>query len=215
MNSGKRWRGKSLCMIKAVETQTQVTAGIKKIVISDTDFLSSFLWRKQFGIVIKVFARMGMDIVVPQAVMEELEYSVRTRERLAGDIRRENERKDKQQGSGSVYIREIEAFSDEGLCFGELRKTIGKGEAAAISMVLYAEDEMACLASNNLQDISDYVKENEIELWTTADVLMKAVEFEIITERAVNRLWKKMCEDGMWMPEDTYEDYISKQKKVV
>lgn len=85
-------------MIKAVETQTQVTSGIKKIVISDTDFLSSFLWRKQFGIVIKVFARMGMDIVVPQAVMEELEYSVRTRERLAGDIRRENERKDKQQG---------------------------------------------------------------------------------------------------------------------
>ena len=48
------------------------TAKENKIVISDTDFLSSFLWRDQFGIVTKLFAKLGMDIVIPQAVIEEL-----------------------------------------------------------------------------------------------------------------------------------------------
>lgn len=198
-------------MTKMVEEEVHTAAALKKVVISDTDFLSSFLWRKQFGIVIKVFARMGMDIIVPQAVMQELEYSKRTRERLAADIRRENNRKDKRQGSGCVFIKDIEAFSDEGLFFAELGKTIGKGEAAAISMVLYAEDELACLASNNLKDISKYVTENKIELWTTADVLMKAVEFGIISEKAANVLWRKMCEDSVWLPEDTYDRYMEKK----
>lgn len=186
----------------------------KKIVISDTDFLSSFLWRNQFGVVVKVFACLGMDIVVPQAVMEELEYSVRTRERLAGEIRRESRRKDKRQGKGSVFIRDIEMFTQEGECFEELRKTIGKGEAAAISMVLHAENEMACLASNNLKDVRGYVEKNKIELWTTADVIAKAVEFEVLTEKAANKLWKRMCEDGLWLPEDTYTAYTANQKKV-
>lgn len=48
------------------------TAKENKIVISDTDFLSSFLWRNQFGIVTKLFAKLEMDIVIPQAVIEEL-----------------------------------------------------------------------------------------------------------------------------------------------
>ena len=77
-----------------------------------------------------------------------------------------------------------------------------------------AKDELACLAGNNLKDISKYVTENKIELWTTADVLMKAVEFGIKSEKAANVLWRKMCEDSVGLPEDTYDRYMDKQKKI-
>lgn len=76
---------------------------------------------------------------------------------------------------------------------------------------------MACLASNNLRDIGMYVTKNKIELWTTADVLMKAVELRVITENRANHLWKKMCEDDVWLPKDTYDEYIEyieEQKKI-
>lgn len=200
-------------MTRDDEGTPHAAEAFKKIVISDTDFLSSFLWRDQFGIVKKVFGCMGMDIVIPQAVMEELEYSIRTRERLAKVVRKEAERKSKTLGSGSVFIREIEAFSEEGVRYEELRKRIGKGEAAALSMALCMGNERACLASNNLKDINGYVLENHIQLWTTADILEKAVELGIILQKTANTLWKKMCKDGVWLPEETYDQFVKKQKK--
>lgn len=191
------------------------TAEKSEIVISDTDFLSSFLWRNQFGIVTKLFAKLGMDIVVPQAVIEELGYNTRTRGLLQKPITQLNDKKDKVHGNGNVYIRDIDPFSDMGEKYKELKKGMGQGESAAISMVLYAGDETACLASNNLKDISRYVEDYGITLWTTADVLVKAEELGIITHKAAINLWGKMYEDGLYLPENTYEEYLKRKKAAV
>lgn len=186
-----------------------------EIVISDTDFLSSFLWRNQFGIVIKLFANLGMDIVVPQAVIEELGYSTKTRERLQTPIIRLNGKKDKVRGTGNVYIRDIDPFSDMGTKYKELKESMGQGESAAISMLLYAKNEIACLASNNLNDVRKYVDEYGITLWTTADVLVKAEDLGIITHKFAINLWDKMYEDGLYLPEGTYEEYLKRKKTAV
>lgn len=191
------------------------TSDKSTIVISDTDFLSSFLWRGQFGIVTRLFEKLGMDIVVPQAVMEELGYSIRTRERLQTPLIRLNNKKEKVHGAGNVYIRDIDPFSDMGIRYEELKKNMGQGESAAISMVLYAKEETACLASNNLKDVSAYVDSYGIVLWTTADVLAKAEELEIITHDSASKLWDKMYEDDLRLPERTYEEYIKRKKAVV
>lgn len=185
------------------------------IVISDTDFLSSFLWRNQFGIVTKLFAKLGMDIVVPQVVMEELGYSIRTKDRLQTPLIRLNDKKEKVHGAGNVYIRDIDPFSEMGTKYEELKKNMGQGESAAISMALYADEKTACLASNNLKDVSQYVEDYEIVLWTTADVLVKAEELGIITHESAVKLWDKMYEDDLWLPEKTYEEYIKRKKAVV
>lgn len=190
------------------------TAEKSEIVISDTDFLSSFLWRNQFGIVTKLFAKLEMDIVVPQAVIEELGYSTRTRGRLQTPLMQLNYKKDKVRGSGNVYIRDIDPFSDMGIKYKELKESMGQGESAAISMLLYAEDEVACLASNNLNDISRYVENYGITLWTTADVLVKAEELGIIAHKFAVDLWDKMYEDGLYLPEGAYEEYIKRKKAV-
>lgn len=191
------------------------TADESAIVISDTDFLSSFLWRNQFGIVTKVFAKLGMDIVVPQVVMEELGYSIRTKDRLQTPLIRLNDKKEKAHGAGNVYIRDIDPFSEMGTKYEELKKNMGQGESAAISMALYADEKTACLASNNLKDISQYVEDYEIVLWTTADVLVKAEELGIISHESAVKLWDKMYEDDLWLPERTYEEYIKRRKAVV
>ena len=191
------------------------TAKENKIVISDTDFLSSFLWRNQFGIVTKLFAKLGMDIVIPQAVIEELGYSIRTRERLQTPLIRLDNKKEKVQGAGEVYIRDIDPFSDMGIKYNELKESMGQGESAAISMLLYSEEKPACLASNNLKDISKYVEDYGITLWTTADVLVKAEELGIITHESAINLWDKMLEDNLYLPENSYEEYSKRKKAVV
>lgn len=120
----------------------------------------------------------------------------------------------KVRGSGNVYIRDIDPFSDMGIKYKELKESMGQGESAAISMVLYAEDETACLASNNLNDVSRYVENYGITLWTTADVLVKAEELGIITHKFAIDLWDKMYEDGLYLPEGAYEEYIKRKKAV-
>lgn len=191
------------------------TAKENKIVISDTDFLSSFLWRDQFGIVTKLFAKLGMDIVIPQAVIEELGYSIRTRERLQIPLIRLNNKKEKMRGAGDIYIRDIDPFSDMGIKYNELKESMGQGESAAISMLLYSEEKSACLASNNLKDISKYVEDYGITLWTTADVVVKAEELGIITHEYAINLWDKMLKDNLYLPENSYEEYSKRKKAVV
>ncbi len=186
----------------------------KKIVISDTDFLSGFLWRGEFGIVVKVFAGMDMDIVVPQAVIDELSYSMRTKTRLADVLLRLNEKKEKKQGQGEIYIQDIELFSEAGLKYEELKKTLGKGEAAALSMLCYSDRRFTCLASNNLKDVGDYVRRYGIELWTTAEVLDQAVSMGILTENRAEKLWDKMYEDGLYLPTKTFGEYQVQRKAV-
>lgn len=173
---------------------------LKRMVISDADILSSFLRRNAFQYYIHLFDALEMQIVIPQMVMDELN-SRRWRERLAMPIEQEARK-------GTLVIEDFDPFSDESEKYQELKQTIGKGEAAAISMVLTRGIDCASLGSNNYSDIKSYVDENNIDLWTTGRVLYTCEKLGIISHARCVTLFDHMKKDGLYIPGDDYEDYL-------
>lgn len=72
---------------------------------------------------------------------------------------------------------------------GPGQKIIGKGEAAAISLARYQD---GIVASNNLRDISPYIKLYKLENITTGDILLEAYNKQLISESEGNRIWAGM-----------------------
>lgn len=88
---------------------------------------------------------------------------------------------------------------------------MGKGEAAALSMATHSKCE-ASVASNNLSDIAEYVKANNIDLWTTARIIYTCEIEKIMKKDKAEKLWKKMVEDKEKLPSSSYEKYLEKMK---
>ena len=176
----------------------------KKVIFSDTDTLSSFLWRDAFGYFLKLFRELGIEVVIPQIVVDELEYSERTRERLAKPIKN-------LERQGKLQIQEIMSGTNAYYTYLHLteEEDMGNGEAAALSMVTHSEGK-ASVASNNLSDIGKYVRKNRIDLWTTARIISECEKKGILTEERAEKLWIKMKEDGLYLPSDNYSDYVEK-----
>lgn len=185
-----------------VEQKRPVLAKIRKVIFADTDTLSTFLWRNQFGYFLKLFEKLQIEVIVPKVVLDELEYSKKTQERLAFPIK-SLEKQEK------LKILDIDVGSEEYYTYLLLTEEegMGKGEAAALSMATHSED-IASVASNNLSDILDYVKEKNIDLWTTARIIRMCELENIMKKERAEELWKKMMEDGEWLPFEKYSDYV-------
>lgn len=185
-----------------VEQKRPVLAKIRKVIFADTDTLSTFLWRNQFGYFLKLFEKLQIEVIVPKVVLDELEYSKKTRERLAFPIK-------SLEKQGKLKILDIDVGSEEYYTYLLLTEEegMGKGEAAALSMATHSED-IASVASNNLSDILDYVKEKNIDLWTTARIIRMCELENVMKKERAEELWKKMKEDGEWLPFEKYSDYV-------
>lgn len=185
-----------------VEQKRPVLAKIRKVIFADTDTLSTFLWRNQFGYFLKLFEKLQIEVIVPQVVLDELEYNKKTRERLAFPIK-------SLEKQGKLKILDIDVGSEEYYTYLLLTEEegMGKGEAAALSMATHSED-IASVASNNLSDILDYVKEKNIDLWTTARIIRMCELENVMKKERAEELWKKMMEDGEWLPFEKYSDYV-------
>lgn len=185
-----------------VEQKRPVLAKIRKVIFADTDTLSTFLWRNQFGYFLKLFEKLQIEVIVPKVVLDELEYSKKTQERLAFPIK-SLEKQEK------LKILDIDVGSEEYYTYLLLTEEegMGKGEAAALSMATHSED-IASVASNNLSDILDYVKEKNIDLWTTARIIRMCELENVMKKERAEELWKKMKEDGEWLPFEKYSDYV-------
>lgn len=175
-----------------------------KVIFSDTDTLSSFLWRNAFGYFLKLFDKLGMEVIIPQVVLKELEYSKRTREHLARPIKN-------LEKQGKLQIRDIEDGTNVHYTYLYLteEEDMGNGEAAALSMATHSESS-ASVASNNLSDIREYIENNKIDLWTTARIIYECELNKIISNDRAEELWKKMLEDGLKLPFENYSDYVRK-----
>ena len=185
-----------------VTQMKRVSKDNRKVIFSDTDTLSSFLWRNAFGYFMKLFDKLGMEVIIPQVVLDELEYSARTREHLARPIIN-------LEKQGRLQIQDIIVGSGEyrTYCYLKEEEDFGKGEAAALSMATHS-DYTASVASNNLSDIWEYVEKNKIDLWTTARIIYECELNEIISNSRAEDLWKKMLEDGLKLPFENYSDYV-------
>ena len=188
MLSGRIW-------YMAWKTRTALT----EQVFFDTDCLSSFFWADQECLLCKLFADR---MVMPKEVFDEL---------LNPLVPYLNEKVRKLVDTKAIIVKELYADTEEFSIFFELtlnpkiKKRIGKGEAAAISL---AKVYKGILASNNLKDISKYIEEYALKHLTTGDILLDAMEKTLIEEAEGNVIWEKMRSKKRRMPFETFSEYV-------
>ena len=88
---------------------------------------------------------------------------------------------------------------------GAGHRIIGAGEAAAIAM---AKEYGGILASNNLRDILDYVREFNLIHVTTGSIMKEAMLAGYIDEAEGNMVWKNMLRRKRKLGYNSFSDYL-------
>lgn len=156
----------------------------------DTDCLCAFLWVNGESLVIKLYGQ----IILPKHVYNEIS-------RVPHLVERVNKLINKNQ----VILMDLSLESDEHKIFLELSETIGDGEASAISL---AKQYNGIVASNNLKDVSIYVKKFNLRHVTTGDIMVQAYIRGFISEDDGNVLWKKMLDKRRKLGANSFSEYL-------
>lgn len=168
----------------------------------DTDCISSFLWVGEENILLKLYPGR---IVLPKQVYEELSNP---------SIPHIKRKVNKLYSNDDISVKEILLGTEEFALYYKLaisppkgEKIIGKGEAAAIAL---AKAYNGIIASNNLSDISKYVKKYNLEHVATGDILVAALNRGYINETIGNRIWTNMIIKRRILPTRTFTEYLQK-----
>ncbi len=167
----------------------------------DTDCISSFLWVNKENILLKLYPER---IVLPQQVFDELSNP---------SIPHINRKVNHLISDGNIKTHRIYTDTEEFKLYYQLAMApaegemiIGKGEAAAISL---AKTYEGIIASNNLKDISKYVRKYDLEHVTTGDILVAALNKGYIDETMGNQIWSNMLAKKRRLPEPSFSDYLN------
>jgi len=169
----------------------------------DTDCISAFLWVDNECILTKLFHGR---IVIPKEVYDELSSpSVNRIKGLKAHV-------DMLVSSGEAIVKSMETGTDVYSLYRMLtgipdngQKIIGKGEAAAIAHTKFSN---GILASNNLRDVSYYVKKYNITHYTTGEIMKLALDKSIITEAQGNDIWANMLAKRRRLGFDSFSEYL-------
>ena len=148
----------------------------------DTDCICAFLWVNNQSLLEKLYSGR---IVIPKAVYDEIDNP---------SIPHLKERIDSLIDRNVAIIESIEIVSPE-----------------AASIVL-ARSHDGILASNNLNDITEYVEEFSLKHKTTGDIMVEALEEGFITEEEGNIIWNNMLEKRRRLGAATFSDYLQNKK---
>jgi predicted nucleic acid-binding protein len=147
----------------------------------DNDCLSAFLWVGCENLLVKLYSG---KIIIPKAVYDELSIP---------NISHLKMRMDALISAGNAQIMTIKSGTEAYNLYYRLafkpekgNVVIGKGEAASIAL---AKTNAGILASNNLKDIASYVEKMNLKHLTTGDILIAALEKNLITEPQGNKIW--------------------------
>lgn len=168
----------------------------------DTDCISAFLWVRNESILTKLYPG---KIILPMQVYDEIK-------KVPPLLKRIETMKNNNQLSVQSILVETEEYKD--YCALAVSppngvKIIGKGEAASIAL---AKKHDGILASNNLRDIMTYVEKYELKHITTGDILIEALEKNIITEDEGNTIWTNMINKRRMLPASTFTEYLKISK---
>lgn len=170
----------------------------------DTDCVSAFLWVGNESLLSKLYPGR---VVLPKQVYDELSHP---------GVRHLKNRIDVMLQSGQARLLSIEIESEAYELYCKLTaapdegfKAIGRGEAAAIAL---AKAHNGILASNNLKDISGYVKEFGIPNLTTGDILKEALLRGYINEAQGNAIWNTMIEKRRKLGYDSFSEYLQSNR---
>lgn len=166
----------------------------------DTDCISAFLWVRNESLLAQLYPGR---IVIPRPVYDELS---------SPGIIHLKVRIDAMVSAGQAKIVEIVVGTEEYNMFyrltvepGKGQKLIGKGEAASIAL---AKENRGIVASNNLRDIGDYVKEFQLKHITTGDILVEAYSKILITEDEGNAIWSSMLTKRRKLGAASFSDFL-------
>lgn len=170
----------------------------------DTDCISSFLWVKEENLLLKLYPNR---IILPKQVYDEL---------FNPSIPHIKNKVNELCSNGDISTIEILTNTEEFKLYYELaisppkgNKIIGKGEAAAIAL---SKIHNGIIASNNLKDISKYVKKYNLEHVTTGDILEAALNKGYIDETTGNQIWINMIAKRRILPTSTFTEYLKTSK---
>lgn len=176
---------------------------IEKEIFYDTDCLSCFISINDVTILKELFEK----VIIPYEVYEEFSRVIILKKRI-DDLHYE----------GFLEIKDFDVESKSynlflKLCDGEFTgKKIGDGEAAAITL---AVENNGILASNNTRDINDAVEHFNLTRIRTGDILVKAFNCNIITEKEGNEIWKKMLNQKRYLTEKSFSNYLKKHPNTI
>lgn len=169
----------------------------------DTDCISAFLWVDEQSLLEKIYPGR---IVIPQEVYDELDKP---------NIQHLKARVDKLISAGSAKIMSMDITSTEFALYRQLttrsnkyEKIIGSGEAASISLV---KEYNGILGSNNLRDILFYVEKFSLRHITTGDILIEALDLNLITEKQGNLIWADMLKRKRKLGAPSFTEYMKKK----
>lgn len=172
---------------------------IKKLFF-DTDGLSAFLWVNRQSLLTSLYPNR---IIIPKEVYGELSHPA---------IPHLKARIDKLISYNQASIKTIEVPSEEYTIFKKLTTSpdkgnliIGKGEAACIAL---AKKNNGIIASNNLKDISQYIKEFNLENKTTGDILKEALDCSLITITQGEKIWQEMLNYRRKLGSSSFQEYL-------
>lgn len=173
------------------------------LIFFDNDCFSNFLDLQKADILLSLFPGR---IVIPFEVYHELKN-----EGTPALIRNQVDQLEK---SGGIVIPPpfCDDYEYDYECFASLTEPedgsfgIGKGEAAAL---VYALMNKATIASNNMRDVSTFVKRYKIKQMTTGYILCEAISKSIITIEEAASLWTLLIMLGNKLPTDDFSDYYS------
>lgn len=170
----------------------------------DTDCISAFLWVDNESILSKLFPGR---IIIPKEVYSELSHpGVNHVKGLKAQIDIMIENKE-------AIVETIMTGTDTYELYRQLtnnpepgHKIIGRGEAASIAL---AKEKQGILASNNLKDISIYVREYGLTHVTTGDIMKMEFDAGYINEEQGNTIWKNMIARRRKLGYATFSEYLA------
>jgi len=168
----------------------------------DTDCLSAFLWVRNESLLPQLYPG---KIVVPKPVYIEF---------CRPGVGHLKARIDTMLANNEIIVEDIIVGTNEFSTYYQLtesptkgNKIIGSGEAASIAL---AKEKGGIVASNNLRDISTYIREFELEHITTGDILVDALQKGLITEIEGNNIWSSMIAKRRRLGANSFSEYLSK-----
>jgi predicted nucleic acid-binding protein len=171
----------------------------------DTDCISAFLWVQNESILVKLYPSR---IVIPKPVYDEISYP---------GVQHLKNRIDTLLSNKQAFIEVISVKSESFALYQQLtlspkknHRIIGKGEAAAIVL---AKEVNGIVGSNNLKDVSVYIKKFNLKHLTTGDILLEALKRGILTENHGNIIWNSMLKKKRRLGWSSFSDFIKFKKK--
>jgi predicted nucleic acid-binding protein len=177
-----------------------------KPIFYDSDVLICFLEINEQKILKKLFSK----IIIPDKVYEEL-----TRKKSHQNVKNNL---NLLINDGFVEIEKIEFCTPEYIDYTCMiegywtnDKPLGIGEAAAIALAL---KHFGIVASNNLSDVENLSKLDDIPILTFSMILSFLFELNLISKVKIESVWKKIIVNTKQiLPYDTFDEYYRKSFK--